>query len=79
MVSLYWFTNSFPRCIYPYRNALSGRYGTFGKTDKPIGFSYFPRELTVMPESWAKVLYPGLTRYRHDKVSGPLIEKETLK
>lgn len=79
MVSLYWFTNSFPRCIYPYRNALSGRYGTFGKTDKPIGFSYFPRELTVMPESWAKVLYPGLIRYRNYKVSGPLIEKETLK
>ncbi|KAH7396477.1 epoxide hydrolase-like protein [Pyrenochaeta sp. MPI-SDFR-AT-0127] len=44
-VSLYWFTQSFPRSIYPYRQ-LFGTSGTkFEYLKKPTGFSFYPYEL----------------------------------
>lgn len=60
-VMLYWITQTFPRCIYPYIDF-------FGRGDnstvfhphpdyyckKPIGFSYFPFELGPIPLAWAK-------------------------
>jgi microsomal epoxide hydrolase len=44
-ISLYWFTESFARSIYPYR-ALFGPSATdIGAPKKPLGFSFFPHEL----------------------------------
>ncbi|PVH74729.1 alpha/beta-hydrolase [Cadophora sp. DSE1049] len=60
-VMLYWVTDTFRRCIYPYIDF-------FGRGDsstvfhphpdwyckKPIGYSYFPYELGPVPLAWAK-------------------------
>lgn len=56
-VTLYWYTDSFPRCIYPYRQFF-GKRPTFFHNDaslrimKPTGYSFFPEELAGMPPSW---------------------------
>ena len=46
-VSLYWFTSSFTRSIYPYRALFSGKSVELPKIDKPLGISWFPLE--IMP------------------------------
>ncbi|KAF2216516.1 hypothetical protein CERZMDRAFT_119933 [Cercospora zeae-maydis SCOH1-5] len=62
-VSLYWFTDTLPRCIYPYRgltggderpriSAVSGRGRRVLYVEKPSGYSFFPKELSPMPISW---------------------------
>ncbi|KAL4901390.1 hypothetical protein BDW74DRAFT_160379 [Aspergillus multicolor] len=59
MVTLYWFTESFPRAIYPYRESnpikptsdpmLNELY-----IHKPLGFSYYPKELMPTPKTWVE-------------------------
>ncbi|KAF2128177.1 epoxide hydrolase-like protein [Dothidotthia symphoricarpi CBS 119687] len=44
-ISLYWFTSSFPRSIYPYRQIFVERRPRLEFCKKPTGFSFFPREL----------------------------------
>jgi len=62
-VTLYWLTDTFPRCIYPYRGntgheARPRIANTSGKgrdrpyLEKPCGYSFFPKELLPMPRSW---------------------------
>ncbi|KAF7846051.1 hypothetical protein BT93_L5425, partial [Corymbia citriodora subsp. variegata] len=59
-VTLYWLTDTFPRCIYPYRSFFGGeRDPSLSKignpqfqNDKPMGFSWFPYELGPIPKSW---------------------------
>ncbi|KAF2758374.1 alpha/beta-hydrolase [Pseudovirgaria hyperparasitica] len=60
-VMLYWVTETFPRCIYPYIDFFGrGNESTVfhGHPDyyvkKPIGYSYFPFELGPVPLAWAK-------------------------
>ncbi|KAJ3946793.1 uncharacterized protein N0V96_003168 [Colletotrichum fioriniae] len=74
LVSLYWYTDTFPRSIYPYRplaKAMSSEGGgTTIPTSKetPLGYSCFPAEIGLMPKAWAEKSYPNLTQYRtHDK------------
>jgi microsomal epoxide hydrolase len=43
-ISLYWFTGGFPRSIYPYRQ-LNTSSATFTQVTKPLGVSWFPREI----------------------------------
>ncbi|KAK5708553.1 hypothetical protein LTR17_020586 [Elasticomyces elasticus] len=56
-VSLYWFTDSFPRAIYPYRQFF-GSKATFFHPDaewhikKPMGYSWHPKELAPVPKDW---------------------------
>jgi len=62
-VTLYWMTDTFPRCIYPYRGLtgsderprIANASGT-GKPrqhiEKPSGYSFFPKELMPVPVSW---------------------------
>jgi microsomal epoxide hydrolase len=61
-VSLYWFTETFPRCIYPYRErwgakAKSKESGAkdedlrFVTVQKPFGYSWFPHELMPTPKA----------------------------
>lgn len=58
-VTLYWFTESFPRAIYPYRQFF-GPKPTFFHNDpnfyikKPFGYSWYPEELAPMPVSWVE-------------------------
>ena len=53
-ITLYWFTDSFPRSIYPYRQTF-GAKPTFFHEDKeyyitkPLGYSWHPKELAPTP------------------------------
>ncbi|KAL6705990.1 hypothetical protein ACN47E_006269 [Coniothyrium glycines] len=44
-ISLYWFTASFARSIYPYRDLFGPGAVKPGDLTKPTGFSFFPYEL----------------------------------
>ncbi|KAK9561076.1 hypothetical protein V6Z88_000851 [Aspergillus fumigatus] len=56
-VSLYWFTETYPRAIYFYREdfphrKFSSELSTRWFIHKPFGYSYFPMELYPAPRSW---------------------------
>ncbi|EME83297.1 uncharacterized protein MYCFIDRAFT_52339 [Pseudocercospora fijiensis CIRAD86] len=57
--TLYWFTQSFPRAIFPYRQFF-GANPTFFHNDpawyikKPLGYSWHPEELAPVPKAWVK-------------------------
>jgi microsomal epoxide hydrolase len=58
-VSLYWLTDTFPRSIYPYRQLFTpGNVGAHENPDwkitKPLGFSWFPYELSPIPKAWVQ-------------------------
>lgn len=56
-VTLYWFTQSFPRAIYVYRQFF-GAVPQFFHNDpefyikKPLGYSWHPEELAPVPKAW---------------------------
>lgn len=68
-VTLYWLTDTFPRCIYPYRGngpregetpkiaratLIMNRTGrTIPYVSKPSGYSFFPKEIFPAPKTWA--------------------------
>ena len=75
-VMLYWLTETFARCIYPYIE-LFGR-GDKSTTfhshpdyycGKPIGYSYFPFELGPIPLAWAKTTGNIVWHREHKAVS----------
>jgi len=45
-VSLYWFTECFARSIYPYRALFGAHAKNLEITKKPLGYSFFPCELS---------------------------------
>ncbi|KAJ9615925.1 hypothetical protein H2200_002002 [Cladophialophora chaetospira] len=57
-ITLYWFTESFPRCIYCYREfSLPGGKGLpHGNpkynNSKPVAYSWFPKEIVPVPAEW---------------------------
>lgn len=55
-VSLWWFTETMPRSMYPYRQSIEGKTKGFTHQDlyidKPFGFSWFPKELLPIPKAW---------------------------
>ncbi|KAJ4421952.1 hypothetical protein N0V82_003449 [Gnomoniopsis sp. IMI 355080] len=58
-VTLYWFTSSFPRCIYPYRQFFGPSPASFHNSpdfylDKPMGYSWHHRELAPIPKAWVE-------------------------
>jgi len=74
-VTLYWFTQSFARAIFPYRQFF-GANPTFFHNDpnyyieKPLGYSWHPKELAPIPKSWVAmtgnlVWYRGHTEGGH--------------
>ncbi|KAL6401216.1 epoxide hydrolase [Ilyonectria robusta] len=73
LVSFYWYTDTFPRSLYPYRalaaSASSGGFFSVPTSkEKPFGYSVFPAENILVPEAWAEQIYPNLAFYkRHDK------------
>jgi len=56
-VSLYWLTDTCPRAIYPYRESYGPNPTHHGTPslyiNKPLGYSYFPKEVYPVPISWA--------------------------
>ena len=56
-VSLYWFTETMSRCLYPYRQSMDGSRSGHDDPDmyvkKPLGYSLFPKEIFPSPRSWA--------------------------
>ncbi|KAH6685761.1 epoxide hydrolase [Plectosphaerella plurivora] len=75
LVSFYWYTDTMPRALYPYR-AIVGTDSTGTMFDiptskeKPFGYSVFPSEYVLLPESWAHVIYPNLVYYRRNEKGG---------
>ena len=58
-ITLYWFTQSYPRCIYTYRQfhgSSAGNYSIHANEKyhckKPMGYSYFPKEVAPIPKAW---------------------------
>jgi microsomal epoxide hydrolase len=55
-VALYWFTETFPSSIYPYREIVDRYEDEEWKKPlaikKPMGFSWFPFELASVPIPW---------------------------
>ncbi|KAK1963441.1 epoxide hydrolase [Colletotrichum sublineola] len=65
VVSLYWFTSTFPRCIYPYvqrvEDRLAGKSGYIPTSkETPMGYSIFRYDLIFAPKPWAEKAYPNL-------------------
>ena len=68
-VSLYWFTNGFPRSIYPYREMFGQSRIQMPYISKPFGFSWFPKE--IFPGIESEVKQKGdLVFYRQQKNGG---------
>jgi microsomal epoxide hydrolase len=72
-VSLYWFTSSFSTTIYPYRHLFTP--GVTGAHEnpkwyvhKPMGFSWFPKELAPIPRAWVATTGNLVFHREHDKV-----------
>lgn len=58
-ITLYWFTQSYSRCIYTYRQfhgSSAGNYSIHANEKyyckKPLGYSYFPKEVAPIPKAW---------------------------
>ena len=75
-VMLYWVTQTFPRCIYPYIDFFGrGTTSTVFHSHpdyyckKPIGYSYFPFELGPVPLAWAKTTGNVVWHRAHKSVS----------
>ncbi|KAJ0165051.1 putative epoxide hydrolase [Colletotrichum tanaceti] len=73
MISLYWFTSTVPRSLYPYRplaeSIITGKAMPIPTSrETPFGYSAFYEELSYMPKPWAQKAYPNLSFHRtHDK------------
>lgn len=74
-VTLYWLTDTFPRAIYPYRAFFGAKAQTNKAQDgpesyckKPMGYSYFPKDLMPTPIAWAKIRGNLVWSRQHDKV-----------
>ncbi|KAF2501144.1 putative epoxide hydrolase [Lophium mytilinum] len=54
--TVYWFTKTIARCLYPYRDALHSPYHELPEyfIHKPLGFSFFPYEIAPTPISWVR-------------------------
>jgi len=54
--TVYWFTKTIARCLYPYRDVLQSPYHDSPEyfIHKPLGFSFFPYEIAPAPISWVR-------------------------
>lgn len=58
-VTLYWFTESFPRAIYPYGQSSGPKQSRVHQepefyVKKPMGYSWYPKELAPIPRAWVE-------------------------
>ncbi|KAL4867462.1 hypothetical protein BDV12DRAFT_186641 [Aspergillus spectabilis] len=70
MVTLYWFTSTLPRGLYHaelVKNFAAGKSHPISR-EKPMGYSLFAYDLVLVPEAWAREIYPNLVGFwRHDE------------
>lgn len=69
-VSLYWFTETFPRAIYPYRQFFGPAPEAIPLkhyVDKPLGYSCFPAEIAPIPKAWVATTGNLVWYKRHEK------------
>lgn len=68
--TLYWFTDTFPRSIFPYRNAGEPPSNLHGAEkyflDVPLGYSCFPEDFAPTPVSWVKTTGNLVWYKRHE-------------
>lgn len=73
-VTLYWFTDSFPRAIFPYRQFFGANPSFFHDDPnwaikKLLGYSWHPQELAPVPRDWVATT-GNLVWYRGHKEGG---------
>ena len=78
-VSLYWLTNTFATTIYPYRHLFTpGVVGAHENPNwyvhKPLGFSWFPKELAPIPRAWVQTTGNLVFHREHNKVRAIAID-----
>ncbi|EXJ57262.1 hypothetical protein A1O7_07609 [Cladophialophora yegresii CBS 114405] len=84
-ITLYWFTESFPRCIYCYREfSIPGSRGLpHGNpkynNDKPVAYSWFPKELAPVPREWVEKQGHKLVFFRQHESGGHFAAMEKPK
>ncbi|KAL1594041.1 hypothetical protein SLS59_009072 [Nothophoma quercina] len=61
-ITLYWLTDCFPTSIYTYRQEKK-----LDHVNKPTGYSYFPYELSPIPQAWAARTCDLVFFRNHDK------------
>ncbi|OBZ71357.1 putative epoxide hydrolase [Grifola frondosa] len=70
-VSVYWFSRAGPAAsvrIYYEINAEGSIWGNGPKSSTPLGLSYFPKEIVVVPKSWARTI--GKVVFEAEHTSG---------
>ncbi|KZL81548.1 epoxide hydrolase [Colletotrichum incanum] len=72
-VTLYWLTDTYPRCIYSNRFPPSVPL----PENKPFGVSNFPYELVPAPKAWVEKTFPNLVFYKDYERGGhfPALEE----
>ncbi|KAG7056168.1 alpha/beta-hydrolase [Colletotrichum scovillei] len=69
-VTLYWLTETMPRCIYTYRGTfIDGHQYSFPAFRQSFGYSWFMKELVPVPEKLAKK-HGNLVFYRQQEKGG---------
>lgn len=69
-VSLYWLTETFPRAIYPYRQFFGPTPEAIAlkhHVSKPLGYSWFPKEIAPIPKSWVATTGNLVWHKQHEK------------
>lgn len=68
LTSMYWFTSTMARGVYPYRDLFRSNGNNPISKTKPLGYSAF-NDLALLPKAWNKY-YPNLKfRKDHSEVS----------
>ncbi|KAK7421200.1 hypothetical protein QQX98_002330 [Neonectria punicea] len=75
LVSFYWYTDTFPRSLYPYRPLAAATvsgvlFSVPTSKEKPFGYSVFPAENILVPQAWAEQIYPNLAFYKRNEKGG---------
>jgi microsomal epoxide hydrolase len=71
-VTLYWLTNCASTCLWPYRQLFTpGNIGAHENPEwhihKPLGFSWFPKEIAPIPKTWVETTGNLVWHRQHDK------------
>ncbi|KAF5615446.1 epoxide hydrolase [Fusarium sp. NRRL 52700] len=71
-VSLYWLTQCFSTSLWPYRQLFTpGNIGAHENPlwyiNKPLGMSWFPKEIAPVPEAWTATTGDLVLFKKHDK------------
>lgn len=76
-VTLYWLTDTLPRCVYTYRDTFLCDYvPTFPFFDKPFGYSWFKHELVAGPKSVVEKKGQLVFYRQHERVRCTSLEND---